>query len=213
MQKDINLIFNYSDLPEAVNQLGKLAYWKRQVLDNRKLPPKDQINVIQPKIFPLKFLTKFDGTAEELHFISASQARLFSNQNLSKLQEISYYTKECKQAKEGLCLWRRQASVTDNDIEKGGKSFSLLSNIKSLSFRYIGGTDKKPDWKTQWKPLSSINSPKLLPHAIEINLEVENKKKVLKFHRLALLHHPDVFVPEIKIPKINSTTPPKLSNP
>lgn len=105
-------------------------------------------------------------------------------------------------------MWRRATPLTDNDIQKGGTSFSLLSNINSLKFRYIGGSDKKPDWKTEWKSSLDTNKPTQLPHAVEITLEVKSKKQVLKFHKVALIHHPDIFIPEIKIPKTPSIKKP-----
>lgn len=206
MQRDINLIFNYSDIPEAVNQLSQIASWKRQSTANKRLKPSERLNVVLPKIIPLKFLSKFQGTEEKIHFTSSSQARIFSNQALSRLHEVSYYKDSCKKTKQGFCLWRRSASVTDNDVEKGGRSFSLLSNITSLNFRYIGGTEKNSEWKTEWKFSSEINTPNQLPHAVEITLKVKNKKKTLIFQKIALIHHSRIFIPEIKIPKI---TPPK----
>lgn len=105
-------------------------------------------------------------------------------------------------------MWRRSSSVTDNNIEEGGRSFNLLSNINSLKFRYIGGNEKTPEWKTEWKFSNEVNTPNQLPHAVEIRLEIKNKEKVLKFHKVALIHHSQIFIPKIKVPKINLLTKP-----
>ncbi|MBE8221556.1 MAG: hypothetical protein HAW60_02385 [Bdellovibrionales bacterium] len=205
IQRDINLIYNYSDIPEAVNQLSQFSSWKKQILANRKLKPSEQSNVIRPKIIPLKFLYKFQGSEERINFISASQARLFANQQLSKLQEVSYYVESCNKENKGLCLWRRSSAIIDSNIESGGSAFSILPNVNSLKFRYIGGDEKTPEWKTEWKSSSEVNVLDQLPHAVEIILEIKNKEKILKFNKVALIHHSNIFSPKIKIPKINST--------
>ncbi|MBE8162505.1 MAG: hypothetical protein HAW63_00750 [Bdellovibrionaceae bacterium] len=199
MERDISRIFNYADIPEAVNQLSQLNHWKKQVLRNKQLKPSEQLTIIKPKVTPLRFLYKFQGKEEQVNFISANQARLFSNQNLTRLQEISYYTASCKSSKQGLCLWRRNSSVIDGNVEKGGQSFSLLSNITSLKFRYIGGKQKNPEWKTEWPFFSEVSTNTPLPYAIEITLKVKVKETVKQFQKIALIHHPDIFVPKMKI--------------
>lgn len=203
MQKDISLIFNYSDIPSAVNQLSQLSAWKKQILANRQRRVRDKKFIVQPKIEPLKFLSRFLGEKEKIHFISVTQARLFSNQALSNLQELSYYSGPCKKNNKGLCLWRRSSAVWDSNIQEGGRAFSLLSNIKSLEFRYIGGSEKNPDWTDSWRGSSEINVLSKLPSAVEIILKIKNKNKNLEFRRLVLVHHSDIFVPIIKVPRIH----------
>lgn len=207
MQKDINLIFNYSDIPYAVNQLSQLAIWKKQILANRQLKVRDRKFIAQPKIYPLQFLSRFIGEEKAIHFISATQARLFNSQALSNLQEISYYTKACKQAKQGLCLWRRSSAVWDKNIQEGGKTFSLLANISSLQFRYIGGSEKNPEWLNSWTTSAEINIATQLPSAIEIILKIKQKNKDLEFRRLVLVHYSKIFIPNITPPTIKPTSP------
>ena len=172
--------------------------------------PQNQHPQMQPKKEVL--LTQFVGEAEKLNFATASLVRLEVDSPTADIGEVGYELKNCNSrmdpSKSSKCLWRRTTNVIDTDPLVGGGETALLEDVKELKFRYLGPL-KPEEWQDVWD--SSNTGPAetkgILPYAVEVTLEIQDKVKALRMTIVAAIHNPNN--PEKKDDQVPGQTTPK----
>ena len=227
MERDLNLAFNHRDLGVELHNLainiktasgagggtppagggnppiGGSAAGTAQ-------PPVNQHPQMQPKKEVL--LTQFVGETEKLNFASASLVRTEKDSPTANVGEVGYSLKSCNSrldpSKNSKCLWRRTSSIIDTDPLIGGTETPLLEDVKELKFRYLGAL-RPEEWQDSW--ISSNEGPAetkgMLPNAVEITLEIQDKTKSLRMTVVATIHNPNN--PEKKDDQVPGQTTPK----
>lgn len=227
MERDINLAYNYHDVPtELYNQSLKARQQQQQKTsgtgstvnggNNPNNPNQpNQPTPVNPtgapgttnSLQPRKelIISGFLGDKHSLNFTSLANVRLAEDSQMSSQAEIGYFLKNCRkrtdQAISSQCLWRRVSPIIDDDLEKGGESTVLLENVNEFSLRYLG-PDHEKEWIDQWftDARGDDTTKNKFPYAVEITLSVLDKTSGKKDKPLAM-----TVVAEIR----NPNNPPK----
>ncbi len=190
MTHDINTAFHWIDINDEIKK--KLI---QEAQAAGKPPPNfsgsAQRNSDPP--IPTEKLTGFVGGPDSLYFTTLSHSRTTVNAQESDQAKIGYYIKDVRSAGKERnnvkALIRRESTVLDDDVTKGGKETVLLEYVQSLKFRYLGGDNK--DWVETWKSsggaLDDRTSNKF-PDAVEISLAIARDGRELKLSTLAAIH-------------------------
>ena len=119
------------------------------------------------------------GKNDSLHLVSLSYIQNQENEKKSDQNIVIYYLKECKSREnnkeQSTCLWRKFSTHTNQNLEdpKDYSEFVLLERVKKFELYYYNGASK--EWLKEWK--TGYNERSVLPSAIQITIEYENKRK------------------------------------
>ncbi len=227
MERDLNLALNHRDLGIELHNLAisvKTASTPAGGAPPGNPPPpatppiggSGSTNPVNqhPQMQPKKemLLTQFVGEAEKLNFATASLVRTEKDSPTSDVGEVGYSLKTCNSrfdpSKSSKCLWRRTSSIIDTDPLLGGTETPLLEDVKELKFRYLGPL-KPEEWQETWESSNSgpAETKGILPNAVEITLEIQDKDKSLRMTVVSVIHNPNN--PEKKNDQIPGQTTPK----
>ena len=119
------------------------------------------------------------GKEDSLHLVSLSYIQNQENEKKSDQNIVIYYLKDCKSREnnkeQSTCLWRKFSTRTNQDLEdpKDYSEFVLLERVKKFELYYYNGASK--EWLKEWK--TGNNQRRVLPAAIQVTIEYENKRK------------------------------------
>lgn len=119
------------------------------------------------------------GKNDSLHLVSLSYIQNQENEKKSDQNIVIYYLKDCKSREnnkeQSTCLWRKFSTRTHQDLEdpKDYSEFVLLERVKKFELYYYNGASK--EWLKEWK--TGNNQRRVLPAAIQVTIEYENKRK------------------------------------
>ena len=123
--------------------------------------------------------TNFIGTRDKLIFSTLSHQRLYSDAKESDQMVVEYSMKSSPdiKAKGRQDLVRRQNTILEERMERGGTEDSLFEGCKKIEFQYWN-TERK-QWEDEWDTRRS-DRKSLLPTRVKITLYVvdENNKEV-----------------------------------
>jgi prepilin-type N-terminal cleavage/methylation domain-containing protein len=127
--------------------------------------------------------THFVGKNEELYFVTQNVGRISENPPTADFQKVGYFVKPCKrittdnQTQETSinCLMRRNSSIVEGDVTKGGEEAVLIEDVTSFKLRYLG--IGKQDWISDWSSRDGEFKGKF-PEAVEIEIAIEKELKV-----------------------------------
>ncbi len=169
IERDINLAYHYNDLEmQVIESVYKTEQEMQKYLQSREAPRQS------PE-------THFVGEADRLDFVTTNNANMVRNTKQADFIEVGYSLRDCRSLQEGQgsskCIWRRQASIVDSDVTKGGKEQVLLENVTEFKLRYIG--KGKQDWVSSWRTdaQGDGNTKGQFPQAVELSVTVEKKDK------------------------------------
>jgi general secretion pathway protein J len=113
--------------------------------------------------------TNFIGTRDRLLFTSMAHQRLYADAKESDQMVVEYFTKSAPGpgGKAQLNLMRREDSLLDDRIDRGGNEDLLLDNVKRIDFAYWD-SDKK-DWVDEWDT-RRIEKKSILPVRVRISI-------------------------------------------
>ena len=113
--------------------------------------------------------TNFIGTRERLLFTSMAHQRLYADAKESDQMVAEYYTKSAPGpgGQQRLNLMRREDSILDDRIDRGGTEDVLIENVKRIDFAYWD-SDKK-DWVDEWDT-RRIEKKSILPVRVRITI-------------------------------------------
>ncbi|HTS81347.1 MAG TPA: type II secretion system protein GspJ [Myxococcaceae bacterium] len=113
--------------------------------------------------------TNFIGTRERLLFTSMAHQRLYSDAKESDQMVVEYFTKSASApgGQTKLNLMRRENSILDDRMDRGGVEDVLIEGIKRIDFSYWD-SDKK-DWVDEWDT-RRIEKKSILPVRVRISI-------------------------------------------
>jgi len=116
-----------------------------------------------------KFITGFKGEAEAINFSTMSNLHFMKNKKESDQVHVGYLLEKNDSGYYNLS--RRKTDYLLDDLEKGGKSFALLSNVKEVKFEFYDSN--KEEWKKEWDT-GSVSYAGRLPKTVKVTLTLEN---------------------------------------
>ncbi len=113
--------------------------------------------------------TNFIGKRDRLLFTSMAHQRLYADAKESDQMVVEYYTKSATgpDGKTQLNLMRREDSILDDRMDRGGNEDVLLEGIKRIDFTYWD-SDKK-DWVDEWDT-RRIEKKSILPVRVKLSI-------------------------------------------
>ncbi|HVP62776.1 MAG TPA: type II secretion system protein GspJ [Myxococcaceae bacterium] len=113
--------------------------------------------------------TNFIGLRDRLLFTSMAHQRLYADAKESDQMVVEYYTKSTPApgGQSRLNLMRREDSLLDDRIDRGGTEDVLVENVKRVDFAYWD-SDKK-DWVDEWDT-RRIEKKSILPVRVRISI-------------------------------------------
>ncbi len=113
--------------------------------------------------------TNFIGTRDRLLFTTMAHQRLYADAKESDQMVVEYYAKSAPAAggQSRINLVRREDSILDDRIDRGGTEDVLVENIKRIDFAYWD-SDKK-DWVDEWDT-RRIEKKSILPVRVRISI-------------------------------------------
>lgn len=134
------------------------------------------------------FVGKNSGDQDGIVFNSLSHIRYLKDSKESDLAEVGYFLEPAQEEGEGpFLLKKRDSSPPDAEPEEGGRTFTLLTGVKELNFRYYDL--QKQEFVDQWDS-TSLDYVNRLPRAVEIALVVRNpvsEEEEFRFATVVLL--------------------------
>jgi general secretion pathway protein J len=113
--------------------------------------------------------TNFIGKRDRLLFTSMAHQRLYADAKESDQMVVEYYTKSATgpDGKTQLNLMRREDSILDDRMDRGGNEDVLLEGIRRIDFTYWD-SDKK-DWVDEWDT-RRIEKKSILPVRVKVSI-------------------------------------------
>ncbi|MGZ6029556.1 MAG: PulJ/GspJ family protein [Myxococcaceae bacterium] len=113
--------------------------------------------------------TNFIGKRDRLLFTSMAHQRLYADAKESDQMVVEYYTKSATgpDGKTQLNLMRREDSILDDRMDRGGNEDVLLEGIKRVDFTYWD-SDKK-DWVDEWDT-RRLEKKSILPVRVKLSI-------------------------------------------
>ena len=113
--------------------------------------------------------TNFIGARDRLLFTTMAHQRLYADAKESDQMVVEYYTKSAAGpgGQQRLNLMRREDSILDDRIDRGGTEDVLIENVKRIDFAYWD-SDKK-DWVDEWDT-RRIEKKSILPVRVRITI-------------------------------------------
>ena len=113
--------------------------------------------------------TNFIGARDRLLFTTMAHQRLYADAKESDQMVAEYYTKSAPGpgGQQRLNLMRREDSILDDRIDRGGTEDVLIENVKRIDFAYWD-SDKK-DWVDEWDT-RRIEKKSILPVRVRITI-------------------------------------------
>jgi general secretion pathway protein J len=113
--------------------------------------------------------TNFIGKRDRLLFTSMAHQRLYADAKESDQMVVEYYTKSATgpDGKTQLNLMRREDSILDDRMDRGGSEDVLLEGIKRIDFTYWD-SDKK-DWVDEWDT-RRLEKKSILPVRVKLSI-------------------------------------------
>ena len=123
--------------------------------------------------------TNFIGAREKLLFTSLAHQRLYSDAKESDQMIVEYQVKTAteKGVRERNDLFRREKTVLEERMERGGNEDVLFEGAKKIEFQYWNSERKQ--WEDEWDTRRSDRKT-ILPTRVKITLTAldENGKEV-----------------------------------
>lgn len=195
IRTDINLAFHFRD-------------FEKEILDLVNKPatanPATPATPVTPTAGPQRQTerqdptTEFEGSEEEIHFVTANNGRTTANALQADFIEVGYSVKDCRNLSDGSksskCLFRRTQPVLDDKIKEGGTESVLLENVTEFKLRYWG--EGKQDFVSTWQSKGNDGATKgRYPEVVEVSLgvtqEIDKKKRTFSMQFVVPVHFPN----------------------
>jgi general secretion pathway protein J len=117
-------------------------------------------------------IAKDEGSNSKIHFSSFSHRRLYRNAHESDQNELSYFVTQDPENNSQDVLARREQRRVDDDLEKGGQSQILISNVTGFELSFFDPLTG--EWSSTWDTTQSASQPNRLPMQAKIKVTVPN---------------------------------------
>ena len=125
--------------------------------------------------------TNFVGTREKLMFTSLAHQRLYADAKESDQMVVEYQVKRSPdpKAKDRQDLLRREKTILEERMERGGSEDILFEGIKKLEFQYWNSERKQ--WEDEWDTRRSERRT-ILPTRVKMTIiAVDENGKDVKY--------------------------------
>lgn len=114
-----------------------------------------------------RYETGFKGTAEGVDFSTFSHLHYARDAKDTDSVTVGY---SLERNDAGLSdLYRRESTRLSEDLDKGGDSYAILENVKTLKLSYYDSG--KTEWVQEWSA-ASVSTMGRIPQAVKIELTV-----------------------------------------
>jgi general secretion pathway protein J len=117
-------------------------------------------------------VAKEEGSNTRVNFTSFSHRRLYRNAHESDQNEITYFITRDPDDSSKDVLARREQRRVDDDLEKGGQSQILISDVTAFELSFYDPLTQ--EWQATWDSTQSASQPNRLPLQAKINVTVPN---------------------------------------
>jgi len=114
-----------------------------------------------------RYETGFKGTAEGVDFSTFSHLHYAQDAKDTDSVTVGYSLQKNDAGLQD--LYRRESTRLSEDLDKGGDSYAILENVKSLKLSYYDSN--KTEWVSEWST-ASVSAQGRLPQAVKIELTV-----------------------------------------
>jgi general secretion pathway protein J len=118
------------------------------------------------------FIAKEEGSNTRVSFTSFSHRRLYRNAHESDQNEIAYFITQDPEESGQDVLARREQRRVDDDLDKGGQSQILITNVTKFELSFYDPLTQ--EWSATWDTTQSMAQPNRLPLQAKINVTVPN---------------------------------------
>jgi general secretion pathway protein J len=117
-------------------------------------------------------VAKEEGSNTKIYFSSFSHRRLYRNAHESDQNELSYFVTQDPEETSKDVLARREQRRVDEDLEKGGQTQVLISNVTGFELSFFDPLTG--EWSSTWDTTQSASQPNRLPMQAKIKVTVPN---------------------------------------
>ena len=154
---------------EARSDLNKMGRNAMRIL-SRELA-QAFISQNQTEYFKTVFKAEDRDPVDEVYFVSKAHEKRYANRKESNFAEYGYFSDSDWNGGNFRTLVHREATIVDDEPERGGTVLALSHNLRSLNLRYYDKT--KEEWLDEWDSESSDQMNRA-PDAFEIRMELED---------------------------------------
>ncbi len=125
----------------------------------------------QTEYFKTVFKAEDRDPVDEVYFVATAHEKRYANRKESNFAEYGYFSESDWNGGNFRTLVHREATVVDEEPERGGRVLAMTHGLRSLNLRYY---DKnKEEWLDEWDSESSDQMNRV-PDAFEIRMELED---------------------------------------
>ncbi|HKU36727.1 MAG TPA: prepilin-type N-terminal cleavage/methylation domain-containing protein [Polyangiales bacterium] len=117
-------------------------------------------------------IAKEEGSNSKVNFTSFSHRRLYRNAHESDQNELSYFVTQDPENGSKDVLARREQRRVDEDLEKGGQTQVLISDVVGFELSFFDPLTG--EWSSTWDTTQSALQPNRLPLQAKIKVTVPN---------------------------------------
>lgn len=117
-------------------------------------------------------VAKEEGSNTKVSFSSFSHRRLYRNAHESDQNELGYFVTQDPERNSQDVLARREQRRVDDDLEKGGQTQILITNVLGFELQFFDPLTG--EWSPTWDTTQSMSQPNRLPMQAKIKVTVPN---------------------------------------
>ena len=117
-------------------------------------------------------IAKDEGSNSKIYFTSFSHRRLYRNAHESDQNELSYFVTQDPENNSKDVLARREQRRVDEDLEKGGQTQILISDVTGFELSFFDPLTG--EWSSTWDTTQAASQPNRLPLQAKIKVTVPN---------------------------------------
>ena len=126
----------------------------------------------QTEYFKTVFKAEDRDPVDEVYFVATAHEKRYANRKESNFAEYGYFSESDWNGGNFRSLVHREATIVDEEPERGGRVLALAHNLRSLNLRYY---DKnKEEWLDEWDSEGADHMNRT-PDAFEIRMELEDE--------------------------------------
>ncbi len=165
---------NATDMQEEERARSDMHTMGRNAMERmRKEIAAAFLSVNETEYWKTEFKAVDRNPIDELDFVSRSHEKHYPDVREGDLAEIGYRSEEDEGGGAFRTLLHREATLVDDDPDRGGVTLAMCHHVRELNFRFYDET--KEEWKEEWDTEGS-DTPGRLPRAVEIRLELEDEE-------------------------------------
>lgn len=133
------------------------------------------------------FIGDDKGNMDTLDMNTFSHWRMFRDEKVSEQAEVGYYSESDPDNRDLYRLMRRESTLIDNDVSKGGKAWPVAEGVSEFQLSYYDARQNK--WTDNWNS-KEVDKKDKLPRAVKISISFPNpidKEDKISFSTIAFI--------------------------